>query len=136
MPTPRLRAILIDCRRNFFASANDLRKSKMNRAGRYMADADAVLQHVVIVVLVPADRRAAGASPHHVSNEACGCSQCMCGTQFAGLSGSELIAMAAVDETDPKPGAHRTGVKIPTSGAPTEATRELSSEAAKPRPPA
>jgi HlyD family secretion protein len=44
--------------------------------------------------------------------------------------------MAAIDETDPKPGAHRAGVEMPTSGAPTEATREPSREAAKPRPPA
>src|SRR5262245_13981038 len=44
--------------------------------------------------------------------------------------------MAAIEETDPKPGAHRAGVEIPTSGAPTEATREPSREAAKPRPPA
>src|SRR5262245_19443727 len=108
----------------------------MNRAGRQedMADADAVLQHVV-VVLVPADRRAAGASPHHGSNEACGCSQCMCGTSLAGPPGSELIAMAAGDETDPKSGAQRAGVEIPASGAPAQATHEPSTEAAKPRPP-
>src|SRR5262245_47765661 len=44
--------------------------------------------------------------------------------------------MAAVDETDPKPGAHRTGVDIPTSSTPAQATHEPSSEAVKPRPPA
>ena len=43
--------------------------------------------------------------------------------------------MAAVDDTDPKPGARRAGVEIPTSGAPTEATREPPRETAKPRPP-
>src|SRR5262245_2137083 len=41
--------------------------------------------------------------------------------------------MAAVDDTDPKPGARRAGVEIPTSGASTEATREPPRET--PRPP-
>src|SRR5262245_44806841 len=59
----------------------------------------------------------------------------MCGTSFAGPPGSELIAMAAIDETDPKPCAQRAGVEIPTSGAPTEATRAPPSETAQPRPP-
>src|SRR5262245_38270003 len=44
--------------------------------------------------------------------------------------------MAAVDETDPKPGAHRTGAEIPTSSTPAQATHEPSIEPAKPRPPA